>query len=88
MKYSELNKLIKQQQDNITFISDVITGYSYNYNYLLAEVIPRYVWCGLPATIDSNIIEKMLMTCGSIIPVEKIMKSISSLQCCMVWVCM
>lgn len=71
MKYSELNKLIKQQQDNITFISDVITGYSYNYNYLLAEVIPRYVWNGLPSTIDSNILEKMLMTCGSIIPVEK-----------------
>lgn len=71
MKYSELNRLIKQQQDNITFISDVISGYSYNYNYLLAEVIPRYVWNGLPATIDSNILEKMLMTCGSIIPVEK-----------------
>lgn len=71
MKYSELNRLIKQQQDNITFISDVINGYSYNYNYLLAEIIPRYVWNGLPATIDSNILEKMLMTCGSIIPVEK-----------------
>ena len=71
MKYSELNRLIKQQQDNITFISDVIAGYSYNYNYLLAEIIPRYVWHGLPSTIDSNILEKMLMTCGSIIPVEK-----------------
>lgn len=71
MKYSELNRLIKQQQDNITYISDVINGYSYNYNYLLAEVIPRYVWNGLPATIDSNILEKMLLTCGSIIPVEK-----------------
>lgn len=71
MKYSELNRLIKQQQDNITFISDVISGYSYNYNYLLAEIIPRYVWNGLPSTIDSNILEKMLMTCGSIIPVEK-----------------
>ena len=71
MKYSELNRLIKQQQDNVTFISDVIAGYSYNYNYLLAEVIPRYVWNGLPPTIDSNILEKMLMTCGSIIPVEK-----------------
>lgn len=71
MKYSDLNKLIKHQQDNITFISDVIAGYSYNYNYLLAEVIPRYVWNGLPGTIDSNILEKMLMTCGSIIPVEK-----------------
>lgn len=71
MKYSELNKLIKQQQDNITYISDVISGYSYNYNYLLAEVIPRYVWNGLPPTIDSNILEKMLMMCGSIIPVEK-----------------
>lgn len=71
MKYSELNRLIKHQQDNVTYISDVIAGYSYNYNYLLAEVIPRYVWNGLPNTIDSNILEKMLMTCGSIIPVEK-----------------
>ena len=71
MKYSELNRLIKHQQDNITYISDVISGYSYNYNYLLAEVIPRYVWNGLPSTIDSNILEKMLLTCGSIIPVEK-----------------
>lgn len=71
MKYSELSRLIKQQQDNITFISDVIAGYSYNYNYLLAEIIPRYVWNGLPSTIDSNILEKMLMTCGSVIPIEK-----------------
>lgn len=71
MKYSELNRLIKQQQDNVTFVSDVINGYSYNYEYLLAEVIPRYVWKNLPPTIDSNILEKMLLTCGSIIPVEK-----------------
>lgn len=71
MKNSDLSRMIKQQQDNITFISDVIAGYFYNYNYLLAEVIPRYVWNGLPSTIDSNILEKMLMTCGSIIPVEK-----------------
>ena len=71
MKYSDLNKLIKQQQDNVTFISDVIAGYSYNYDYLLAEVIPRYVWKNLPSTIDSNILEKMLLICGSIIPIEK-----------------
>lgn len=71
MKYSELNRLIKNQQDNVTFISDVISGYTYNYNYLLAEVIPRYVWNGLPSAIDSNILEKMLMTCGSLIPIEK-----------------